>query len=116
MSGMSNALIEQVGDARDETHERRVSQSNSQASAFARAEMPRPSVHGKFLFVADQKFWIRGVTYGTFKPNEAGDQFPAHKSSSEIFGLSPMLDLIRSAFTQRRRCGSLMWRLSAACV
>jgi hypothetical protein len=38
--------------------------------------MLRPRVHGKFLFVADQKFWVRGVTYGTFKPNEAGDQFP----------------------------------------
>jgi GT2 family glycosyltransferase len=41
--------------------------------------MPRPRVHGKFLFVADQKFWIRGVTYGTFKPNEEGDQFPAQE-------------------------------------
>lgn len=35
----------------------------------------RPQVRGKFLFLGDQKLWIRGVTYGTFAPSEAGD-FP----------------------------------------
>jgi GT2 family glycosyltransferase len=39
--------------------------------------MLRPRVHGKFLFVGDQKFWIRGVSYGTFKPDHFGAQFPA---------------------------------------
>jgi hypothetical protein len=73
---MSSAVIELVGDARDETRERRIPQSGRQVPACARADMLRPRVHGKFLFVADQKFWVRGVTYGTFKPNEAGDQFP----------------------------------------
>ena len=29
----------------------------------------RPRVEGKFLYVGDEKFWIRGVTYGTFHPN-----------------------------------------------
>ena len=38
--------------------------------------MPRPSVQGKFLFVGEEKFWIRGVTYGTFKPDVSGVQFP----------------------------------------
>ena len=38
--------------------------------------MPRPRVHGKFLYVADEKFWIRGVTYGTFRPDSSGKQFP----------------------------------------
>jgi GT2 family glycosyltransferase len=76
MSGMSSAVIELVGDARDETRERSIPQSGRQVPACARADMLRPRVHGKFLFVADQKFWVRGVTYGTFKPNEAGDQFP----------------------------------------
>ena len=38
--------------------------------------MQRPRVHGKFLFVGDEKFWIRGVTYGTFKPDHSGVQFP----------------------------------------
>ena len=37
----------------------------------------RPQVRGKFIFVGDEKFFIRGVTYGTFRPNAQGDEFPA---------------------------------------
>lgn len=36
----------------------------------------RPEVRGKFLFVGDKKFWVKGVTYGTFKPGVDGHQFP----------------------------------------
>ena len=36
----------------------------------------RPEVRGKFIYIADEKYWIRGVTYGTFCPNEEGNQFP----------------------------------------
>src|SRR6478735_6386001 len=36
----------------------------------------RPKVEGKFLTVDNEKLYIKGVTYGTFKPNENGDQFP----------------------------------------
>jgi GT2 family glycosyltransferase len=32
----------------------------------------RPLVKGKFLFVGDEKFLARGVTYGPFRPNEHG--------------------------------------------
>jgi beta-galactosidase/beta-glucuronidase len=38
--------------------------------------MQRLRVHGKFLFAGDDKFWIRGVTYGTFKPDHSGEPFP----------------------------------------
>jgi GT2 family glycosyltransferase len=34
-------------------------------------------VHGKFLYIGDEHFWIRGVTYGTFKPAPTGLQFPS---------------------------------------
>src|SRR5260370_23909886 len=37
----------------------------------------RPCVKGKFLFVGEEKFYVRGVTYGTFRPNAEGDEFPA---------------------------------------
>ena len=37
----------------------------------------RPSVRGKFVFVGEKKFYVRGVTYGTFRPNERGEEFPA---------------------------------------
>lgn len=35
----------------------------------------RPTKHGKFLFVGDEKFWVRGVTYGTFRPAEDGTEY-----------------------------------------
>src|SRR5258705_2285619 len=36
----------------------------------------RPCVHGKFLFVGDEKLYIRGVTYGTFRPRADGTEVP----------------------------------------
>jgi beta-galactosidase/beta-glucuronidase len=36
----------------------------------------RPCVRGKFLFVGDEKFYVRGVTYGTFSPDADGHQYP----------------------------------------
>jgi GT2 family glycosyltransferase len=35
----------------------------------------RPYVRGKFIFLEDEKLYIRGVTYGTFRPDEAGDEY-----------------------------------------
>ena len=35
----------------------------------------RPKVQGKFLFVGETKFWIRGVTYGTFRPDADGHEY-----------------------------------------
>jgi GT2 family glycosyltransferase len=37
----------------------------------------RPQVAGKFLCVNDQKLWVRGVTYGTFRPDERGNHYGA---------------------------------------
>src|SRR5438046_6462715 len=36
----------------------------------------RPRVLGKFLFVGNEKCYVRGVNYGTFRPNEEGEEFP----------------------------------------
>jgi GT2 family glycosyltransferase len=35
----------------------------------------RPTVRGKFIWVGDQKLYIRGVTYGTFRPDATGNQY-----------------------------------------
>src|SRR3954452_22062064 len=35
----------------------------------------RPRVRGKFLFVGDEKLYVRGVTYGAFRPDESGNEF-----------------------------------------
>jgi GT2 family glycosyltransferase/membrane protein implicated in regulation of membrane protease activity len=36
----------------------------------------RPQVSGKFLSHAGRKLLVRGVTYGTFRPDEHGDAYP----------------------------------------
>ncbi|HEY6863038.1 MAG TPA: hypothetical protein VI319_03995, partial [Burkholderiales bacterium] len=33
----------------------------------------RPRVAGKFLYAGDEKLWLKGVTYGTFRPGPGGD-------------------------------------------
>ena len=43
------------------------------AVPLAKAE--RPVVRGKFLFVGEEKLWVRGVTYGTFRP-QGGSEYP----------------------------------------
>jgi GT2 family glycosyltransferase len=35
----------------------------------------RPQVKGKFFYLGDSKLWVRGVTYGTFRPDKAGSEF-----------------------------------------
>src|SRR2546423_2706978 len=35
----------------------------------------RPSARGKFLFVDERKFYLKGVTYGAFKPDETGKEY-----------------------------------------
>ncbi len=35
----------------------------------------RPRVRGKFLFVGGEKLYIRGVTYGTFRPDADGNEY-----------------------------------------
>src|SRR5919108_4628548 len=41
------------------------------------AQPVRPSVRGKFLYAGDRKLLVRGVTYGTFRPDRHGSPFPA---------------------------------------
>ena len=36
----------------------------------------RPRAAGKFVFVGEQKLWVRGVTYGTFGPQADGSDVP----------------------------------------
>src|SRR5215831_19921200 len=47
----------------------------------------RPRAKGKFLFVGDEKFYIRGVTYGAFPPNSRGHQFPEPAEITKDFAL-----------------------------
>jgi GT2 family glycosyltransferase len=47
------------------------------AAHFVARRLARARVRGKFLYVADKKLYLRGVTYGTFRPDNRGDEFPA---------------------------------------
>ena len=35
----------------------------------------RPRVGGKFIHVDEEKLWVRGVTYGTFRPDADGNEY-----------------------------------------
>lgn len=39
--------------------------------------LPRLAIRAKFFFAGDEKFFVKGVTYGPFAPDAAGDQFGA---------------------------------------
>ena len=55
------------------------------AEATREQVLERPKVKGKFLFLGDEKFWVRGVTYGTFRPDESGTQIPAPETVERDF-------------------------------
>jgi GT2 family glycosyltransferase len=39
-------------------------------------EAGRVRAEGKFLWMGDEKLWVRGVAYGAFPPNSQGHQYP----------------------------------------
>jgi glycosyltransferase involved in cell wall biosynthesis len=47
----------------------------------------RPKVAGKFLFVSDEKFHIRGVTYGPFRPESDGSEYHTRAQVLRDFSL-----------------------------
>src|SRR5438876_3592722 len=47
----------------------------------------RPRVGGKFLFVGNEKLYVRGVTYGTFRPGPDGNAFPDEATVAADFAL-----------------------------
>ena len=57
--------------------------SNRSNKGWSHSDTPR--VHGRFLTVRGERFWIKGVTYGTFRPNEDGEPFPSRRQVSDDF-------------------------------
>src|SRR5437762_166151 len=49
------------------------------APAPARSSEPlagaRPAIHGKFLVAGGHKLYVRGVTYGAFRPDADGNEY-----------------------------------------
>ncbi|HUK61284.1 MAG TPA: glycosyltransferase [Stellaceae bacterium] len=48
---------------------------------------PPVEVHGKFFFLGNEKFFVRGVTYGPFGPASHGAQFPERETVARDFAL-----------------------------
>ena len=58
----------------------RLDAAPSEHQALATSQFPaRGRVHtaGKFLRIDDEKFWVKGVTYGTFRGEDEGGGYPA---------------------------------------
>jgi GT2 family glycosyltransferase len=47
----------------------------------------RPQVCGKFLKLGEAKFYIRGVTYGTFRPRSSGEEYPEPEMVEKDFSM-----------------------------
>ena len=47
----------------------------------------RPTVCGKFIFAGESKLYVRGVTYGTFRPDADGNQLPPQAVVEQDFSL-----------------------------
>src|SRR5437879_2757371 len=46
----------------------------------------RPQVRGKFLFLGEEKLYVRGVTYGPFRPGQDGTEYPNPARVAQDFG------------------------------
>lgn len=53
-----------------------VAESQPSRSVAVAADALRVVARGNFLFLGGDKYWVRGVTYGTFDPDAQGGQFP----------------------------------------
>ena len=51
--------------------------TNRNATESAAPAAVRVRAEGKFLVLGEQKFYVKGVTYGSFRPDETGCPFPA---------------------------------------
>ena len=51
------------------------------------SSLRRPRVEGKFLYLGDEKLFIKGVAYGAFPPNSRRDQFPEPPEVAKDFAL-----------------------------
>jgi len=47
----------------------------------------RPVVAGKFLFIGGEKFFVKGVTYGAFRPDENKLEFRNHEKIDRDFAM-----------------------------
>jgi O-antigen biosynthesis protein len=84
MMGLKNTFSDQPPGHSAACHpnEARLAEPGSSKS-FSRVEWP--GVNGRFLTVGGERFWVKGVTYGTFRPNADGEPFPTRSQVRQDF-------------------------------
>src|SRR4051794_24566288 len=65
----------------------RVTKASRKPAHGADSPPQRPAAHGKSLFLGDEKLYLRGVTYGTFRPNDETQDFPARDAVADDFAV-----------------------------
>ena len=63
------------------------SRPTSPAQSVTRNAAARPHVRGKFIFAGDNKLYVRGVTYGPFRPDESGSEYHQPEDVDRDFAL-----------------------------
>jgi len=53
--------------------------------AVAVSSRPRVTVDGKFFRLGEKKFYVKGVAYGPFPPNAAGQPFASPEQTAKDF-------------------------------
>src|SRR5712672_1077632 len=53
--------------------------------AVVASSRPRVSVDGKFFRLGEKKFYVKGVAYGPFPPNAAGQPFASPEQTASDF-------------------------------
>jgi GT2 family glycosyltransferase len=71
-------------DVLDYVDESTISEESTQ-SPIRLGESTRPAVRGKFLFVDDRKFYVKGVTYGAFSPGANKQEYWDYKKIERDF-------------------------------
>src|SRR5919106_5170979 len=59
--------------------------SNGHRRDLEKAAAPRPKALGKFLYAGEEKLYLRGVTYGTFRSEEEGGDYPQPATVESAF-------------------------------
>src|SRR3954447_13401685 len=82
-SGQSGSVAET--DSRAGTATDTAAPGSPPAARSLTAAVERPTVSGKFLTVGGRKLLVRGVTYGTFRPDADGDAYPDRAAVARDF-------------------------------
>jgi GT2 family glycosyltransferase len=69
-----NRHMRWVIPGRDDVFDQNSVETVGEGASGARKAI-RPAVRGKFLYLGAEKFWVRGVTYGAFRPDPDGEEY-----------------------------------------